>query len=233
MLISRRLPIGVALLAALAPAARAQGEVQITFDGALEPPGGARVAVAVVAGPAERTREVRLDLHLAAGTSGADLAALLAARLQAAGLEALAPTPAGPRAHVFVEDARSVTLELGAGLGGAVTLCEGAPELVRVEPARGGTSDCRLVVAVSAMHAHTERRARSSFEVRVAPELTAAQVSERLFARAVEAEWVSERPGLEGWRPVHLSDGSRITGFSVELAGHGSWRVDVRLPEAP
>lgn len=229
-----RPPLAAALVAALAPVTRASGTVQLTFDGELSPPGGARVVVAIAAGIGAAAREVRLDLHLAAGTSGADLAALLADRCAAAKLEVLAPAARGPRAHVFVEDARSVTLELDAGLGGAVTVCDGAPELLRVEtPGGPETGPVRLVVAASAVHGHTARRTRSSIELGLEPGLGPAQISERLLARAVEAGWVCERPGVEGWRLSHLEDGSRITGFGVELRAERPWRLELRVPEAP
>ena len=231
---SRRSPFrAAAVLVALAPALPAQGPVQLTFAGALEPPGGARVAVGVSAGLGKAAREVLLDLHLARGTSGADLAALLAQRLRAEGLDALAPASAGARAHVFVQDARAVVLELGEGLSGAVTVCAGPPALVRVVAPRGGGQRCRLVVTASALHAHTAQRTRSSFEVSLEPGATSAQASERLFQRAVEAQWVSERPGLEAWRPAHLGDGARLTGFGVELLSGDPWRLEVRLPEPP
>ena len=61
---------------ALAPGARADGLVQITFEGQIQPPGGALVEVAVDARVDDglQRREVRARLHLAYGTTAEELA---------------------------------------------------------------------------------------------------------------------------------------------------------------
>ncbi len=218
-------------LAALAPGgvARAEGLVQLAFFGSIQSPGGALVDVAVGMGEGERTRELRLSLHLAVGTTASDFAALLGERLRRASFDVIEPSHPGPVASLFVDRVRYVETRLGHGLRGSVTTSQEAPSRVHVRPPPVATEDAALLVGISTWRAHTSEGGRETLEVVLPADASAASISEQLATRGIEAGWVCERPSLDSWRPSRTIDGRDLTGCSIELSTREPWHLRVEL----
>lgn len=218
-----------ALLVLLAPLGAAQSLAQLSIGGSLVRASRVEVEVgAMVAGEARR-----LDVHvfLAAGTSGSDLAVLVARRLEASGFRAYLGGSAGapgPRA-LFIEEALFVNARVGDGLLGTVTSAEAAPSSLRVVAGEGADLDLALSAAV--VNPATRVHSTVSLRVPLQAGMHAAKCSEALMRTAAGAGWASDRPGSESWRPIRLADGSRFVGFSVEAPA--GCRVELRLVEAP
>ena len=117
------------LLLAAGPLAAAQGMVQLRFSGALGTDKSHLVEVEII--EAESGNELVLHVHLAAGTTGAELAELVARRAERAGISLTAPAPVAGSGSLFVDAASEVRMRLGGGLSGEVSCVEGAP-LVRI-----------------------------------------------------------------------------------------------------
>ena len=250
----RVLPAFLALASLLGPAAapaRAEGLVQLHFEGRIAPPGGARVEIEV-GGTATRDGQLadfgqKVDfgmyLHLGRGTGARDLVALLAQRLRDQGLDVVEPAGAAatdgdaaartpPGASLFVDRVRYVRIRLGTGLQGAVTLCEEAPIAVRVLPPGQTKAGARLYVGASTFTPHTGDHSLRALELELGSEASAPEVSEKLAQRAIASGWVCERPALDSWRPHQMLDGARITGCSIELESGADWRLEVELEPA-
>lgn len=212
----------------------AQGLVQITLEGALDREGGARVEVNVGARLPAGDREIDLGLHLARGTSGADLAGLLATRLERAGFDVLFPAPgtgAERAAHIFLEDALFVRLRAGHGLRATVTTPDAVPASVTIAPPHVRAEDARLVIGASTYSQHTKKRGLQTIELSLGAQDHVVQVAEKLHKVALEAGWVGFRPESKSWRPSKLKDAATPTGFSIEVDSDGDWRLEVELPE--
>lgn len=220
------------VLSLLSGPVAAEGLVQLSFAGQIERFGGARVELSVEARSGEELRRVELVPHLARGTGAADVAALLADRLQGAGIVVRPRTIGradGLRAHVFIEGTVAVRVRAGHGLSVSVTTCEEPPLSVALQSPRANVSTARVVISASTMHGHTEARELRTFEVELEPSLPGAQYSEVLFRTAIENRWIAERPEGRAWRPVRMADGSRITGVGVDVDTAGDWRLEVTL----
>lgn len=230
----------LALLLALpltaAPLDRAPGEwVQISLSGSLQRPGGARIELTVAAvDRVGEERRVSLEPHLAEATPAHDIASLLAQRLERAGIDHwLSSTEVQEpalRRDLFVERAVFVRLRLGHGLQSVLTVCEGAPSAVRVQPPVVTLEPGSLSFTASARHAHTEARSRERVHVNLAPTMHAARISEALSSQCLERGMIADRPRQDAWRILKLGDGSTLTGFSIGLQSTGDWALELELP---
>jgi len=225
--------LALALPLLLAPAARAEGLVQLSFGGEVEPPGGAPIELELGILEEGRVRPLSLNIHLAQRTSAADLAALLASRLERIGARSLLPRGSSSEGmtHVFVENVTHAYLRLGHGLRGQVTLCDAAPTSVRVQPPEIHAGGARIAIAATTFHPHNRHISRKELELELDELDGAAQVSEELARASIEAGWMADRPSPDRWAASRTSDGAAITGCSFELAGvgHADWRLEVEL----
>ena len=233
---SRLLALVVFFVAGLAPAARAQGLVQVALEGSITVQGGARVEATVTARVGEETRSAVLDLHLAQGSDAHVVAALLAERARLANLSVLSIGAAkGPTTSLFLGDVVSLELRLPAGLVGRIVVCEEAPSLVRLlpPPPSSAKGAARLVLAATTLHPVTGLGGRTVVDFALPADGSAVKASEQLFAHTVAAGWVADRPTNDAWRPVRVGDSSLVRGLSVEIVSEGpEWGLAVEL-DAP
>jgi len=215
--------------------ARAQGLVQLTFDGAIDTSGGGHVELEVTFADAKggwAPRTASLDLLLAEKTGANDVAGLIALRLERAGARVMftgANSPSRGPTNIFVEDVFAVGLRLGHGLSGSVTLCEDAPQSVRVAPGAESKSAATLSVSAHSLNPHTKDRARVSFDVQLPEKSTQVDASSRVMLAANAANWRSELKSNEWWLPGIATDKGNVTSCTFDLRSNGDWRLDVVL----
>ena len=213
----------------LAPLGAAQSLAQLSVGGSLTQASRAEVEVgAMVDGEARR---VDVHVFLAAGSTGSDLVKLVACRLQASDFQVHLGGEAGGGGPntLFIEKALFVNARLSGGLRGMLTSAEAAPTSLRVVAGQG--QDLDLDLAASVVHPATKEHSTVTLQVPIEAGMHAAKCSEVLMKTAAAAKWASDRPRTEHWRPIRLADGSRFTGFSVEVA-RGA-RVELNLAPAP
>jgi hypothetical protein len=225
-------PVATTLLAG---AARAQGPVQIVLSGEIDRPGGARVEFEVEFAN-EATRGERatasLSMFLAERTSAADLALLLERRCAAAGLRPLnaaAGQAARPVTCLFFDDVLGVSLRLGQGLQGTVTLGEDRPDSVLVLPPVDARSDASFRVTGSVWKAHDRRHGRVEFDLGLSAEASLARTAADLANAAAKSGWAGDLRGDESWLPAHSAGGGQIDGAHFDLRSSGDWRLEIRL----
>lgn len=228
-----RLLAALAILALTVPAS-ASGLVQLSLAGEIVETGGGQVRIEVEARVRGEVRRALLDAHLAEHTRANDVAALFAARARHAGLAVVAPDDGAARStfpQLFIEDVTAVRLRLGHGLWSTVTLCEDAPQALRVLPPKLVQEGAELIVGASTFHPHDHSRGRSVVEVEIDRFDSAAAIAEELFSLSTREGWVSDRPSPEVWRAVRMGNGARIQGVSVQLLAPGAdWGLEVELP---
>lgn len=234
------MPIRSFVLAVLvlvhAPAARAQGLVQIVLEGEIAQEGGARIELDLryetrIDGALREGRS-ELGLHLANHTSAADVALLLQRELGRAGAIVVAPAGGASdpkRASVFVDRALAVGLRLGRGLAAEVCLCDAAPALVRFLPPKEVKESARFVLASSTEHPHTKDRGRFDLALDFTAALSGEQASDLLTTGTINKGWTGQWLDHQAWRPQALISGARITGTCLALKSKGDWRLEVEL----
>lgn len=239
-------------LATLAPAA-AEGLVQLRFGGrasdllsAQDPDQrqalGTLVEVEVTArvsadtdDPFDGLRTLWLHVHVAPGTTGADLAALVSRRARDLGIRAITTEGSG---NLWIEAATEVNLRVGGGLAATIACAEGPPASLAVRPPARVRQGARLQVHASTVilpSGELPVRGMAALTVPLEPEASAASISAAL-ASAGQGEWVSDRPKGDSWRPIRMVNGAAFTGFSCQLSpsagtsqASGDWRLELTL----
>lgn len=227
-------------LLALTPAVRAEGLLQLRFGGRVNRTVfdeerktghfvGQLVEVEIGANVAGKPHALTLHVHLAPGTTGVDLATLVGQRLKSIGIKTVATPDSG---NLWVESANYVHLRLGGGLRAEIALAEGPPASLAIRPPTGGAMEQALRVDVTTVirpSGELPVRGAANLVIPLGKDFSAASISAEL-ARAGQKEWISDRPTGDTWRPVRMSNGAAITGFSVGLINeHEAWRVELRL----
>ncbi len=229
-----RIPLFVLALVACSLSTRAQGLVQLAFEGEIEPTGGARVEsdITFVDRSTGRPQTVSLALLLGERTSAVDFAGLLARRLEQAGAHVIfsgstAPTR-GP-ANLFVEDVTSVGLRLGRGLNAAITLCEDRPGSIKLAPGLEAPLGASLFVLAQTMEAHSHQPGRLTLDMKLADRADSTDVGTQMVKTSIDKGWFSELDGHETWRPGPTTDNGNVTSCSLNLRSNADWRIDVTL----
>lgn len=245
---SRVLPVLMLGFLALAPVGRAGGLLQLRFTGEVKrqlivsapddvarvaPHGGQLVEVEVGALVADKSHFVTLHVHLAPGTTGVELAALVARRLRSIGVESVTAPGSG---NLWIEDAEYLNLRLGGGLRAEIALAEGPPSSLAIRPPTREVVEQTLNVDVSTVSRPSGGlpvRGTAHLAIPLKADSSAASISAAL-TRAGQKEWISDRPAGDTWRPVKMKNGAAITGFSLNLGlgqeqGDGDWRAELRL----
>ena len=227
-------------LLALTPAVRAEGLLQLRFGGRVNRAVfdqerktghfvGQLVEVEIGANVAGKPHILTLHVHLAPGTTGVDLAALVGRRLNSMGIKTVGTPDSG---NLWVESAEYVHLRLGGGLRAEIALAEGPPKSLAIRPPTGGAMEQTLRVDVTTVirpSGELPVRGAANLVIPLGKDSSAASISAEL-ARAGQKEWISDRPTGDTWRPVRMSNGAAITGFSMGLINEEeSWRVELRL----
>lgn len=230
----RALPLLLAL-SLLAPAAAAEGLVQLTLHGSLTARGGAYVQVEVDRWTGKEVKRHDLHAHLAEGTTARDLAGLLHARFEHQGaVVRYSPDDSDDRAQLFVESATAVNLRLGFGLWAEVTTCEEAPVSIRIDEPQLQVGAAALTLTATTFHEHTDRPGRLRCELPIAKDANTAQIAQDLAARANDTGWVGERPSPDRWTPLRAQLGGAVIACNVRLESpDADWRLEValRVPE--
>ncbi|MEM1452230.1 MAG: hypothetical protein AAGI22_24195 [Planctomycetota bacterium] len=248
------LPLALLVSAVLtAGGARAQGLCQLHFDGRVavvdrlpvpKEEGGkngetrrrstghlVEIEIGILANQVER--DVVLHVHLARGTTGADLASLIASRLERLGTKPLLVDDGRGGASLWIESTRYVSMRLGGGLEVDVACAEGPPESIRVIPPSAVVADARLTVSASTALVMRDRppvRGRAAADIELAADDSSAGVAAKLW-ESTSKTWISDRPGGASWQPLKMASGAVITGLSLHLDSEdgGDWRVEIKL----
>jgi hypothetical protein len=221
----------IALLLLCLPAS-AGSSVQIAFSGTLSGAELNSVDIEIAASGAE-TPAVALHVALLRGTTAADLAGLLALRLGDAKFRHVQPPPSADRqqATLFVDGVSRISVRVSGGLHARIGLPECAPtSLLLLEPlthrCKGGisfhglTSDPRL-----------RQRAAVDFGIELNADSNATSAADGLATACARANWLSERPSHETWKPSVSFEGVNLIGSSVELESQqADWGLELQLP---
>ena len=234
---TRLVPLLISILS-FASGARADHLAQLSFEGRVSTAGGGRIEVSI---GARRTqddvaRQVDLGLHLAEGTSAADLTALIALRLEAAGILVLRPAPSDPDStltHLFVERAIFVQIRAGFGLKGTISSCENAPVSMRVLSSDALQAPAQLLISASTWHPHTERASSARLVIELEQGMHGSGVAEQLFLTATQAGWIGTRPSVDEWSPARMTEGARVRGMSICMDSPADWGLRVDIDERP
>ncbi len=244
--------LGAVLVIALTSApALAQGLCQLHFDGRIaardviteEGEEGAvaprsrltghlvEIEIGAFAGTTEK--DLVLHIHLAKGTTGGDLAQLIAKRLERLGVDVTLGSTAGGDATLWIERTRYVSLRLGGGLGVDVACAEGPPRSLRLVPPGAISADARMTVSASSALIRRDRaplRSRATADLELEAGISSAAAAKKLW-EATSKAWVCDRPGGDAWQPHKMQNGATITGLSFHLdsPGGGDWRFELVL----
>lgn len=189
------------------------------------------VEIGAFAGEAER--DLALHIHLARGTTGADLAQLIAKRLERLGVDVTLGAAKGGEASLWIDGARHVSLRLGGGISVDVACAEGPPKSLRLVPPNAILADARLTVSASAALIMRDRpplRSRIATDIELKADTSSAVAAKKLW-EATSKKWISDRPGGDTWQPHKMQNGATITGVSFHLdsPGGGDWRFELKL----
>jgi hypothetical protein len=224
-------------LALFSAPSRAQGLIQLSFEGALIPEGGAAVELELGAIGETEERVLSFRAHLAHGTTATQVAGLLAHMLARQAIEHRLfdePALAGGRpggAQLFVNDVTFVNLRLGHGLSVDVTLCQGAPARLRIDAPRAHKQPAEIAIHVSTLHHEMQSSGTAVVRVTASEGDDAGDLAERLVHTSIDSGWIARRPSVDSWSPVKMGDGSEIVGCSIEIETQGDWRFEVSLVE--
>lgn len=225
----------LAALVLLSLPAAAQSTVQLMLQGYVQTPGGASIDIEFAVRGADGSEAQLVSLHVALlqNTTAIDLATLLAARLSEAKIRHVAPAPASDRnrATLFVDGVSRVLVRVSDGLHATIGLPECAPTSVQLLPPlarRGGgsldfhgvTNDARL-----------RQRGAVDFSVGFEADTTPTLAVESLANACARANWLSERPSHETWKPSPSYEGLSLVGTSLSLdTAAADWGIELRLP---
>jgi len=225
----------LAALVLLSLPATAQSTVQLMLTGSVQNPKGGSIDVEIaVRGPDGREGTVvSLHMVLLSSTTALDVATLLDARLTEAKIRHVAPAAASERdrATLFVDGVSRVLLRVGDGLHARVGLPEGAPTSVQLLPPLSLPGKANLFVRGTTQDARLRQRGSIEFSVELAADSTPTQAVELLSNACARANWLSERPNHDTWKPSPNFEGLQLVGTSFDLDTTASdWGIELRLP---
>lgn len=213
--------------------AGAEGMVQISLHGQITSRGGAPVEIHVGHWDGQKVVPVDLNLHLAEKTTAQDVAHLLVSRLKRAGATVEFPAANSNRSdsvQIFIEHTTLVSFRLGHGLWAGVTTCESGPEAIRFQVPLVQKESADILVCTTTFHPHLKKPGRTLVELDVDEFSTSGAICEILFNQGLAKGLIGDRPSADRWRPVKGTDGSLVTGFSIELLSPGAdWGLEVML----
>ncbi|MCB9903575.1 MAG: hypothetical protein H6831_04130 [Planctomycetes bacterium] len=226
-------PLALAFLVALAPAAAAEGLVQLSLHGELSEAGGAFVQVEVDVWHDTELRRHDLHAHLAQGTSAHELADLLATRLTEAGVQVRyseADSAKDAAAQLFIEHTTALNLRLGFGLWGEVTTCEEAPKWIRLVEPQLAKGAARIDLTATTYHEHLKQPGRLKLSLPLTKDSNTASISQDFSRLAAENHWVGERPSPDRWTPLRSELGAAVIACNIRCESpEADWRLEVQL----
>ena len=226
----------LAALVLFALPAAAQSSVQLMLEGYVTRPSGTAIDVEFGTRAAGGVEATPLSVHmvLLPGTTACDVAALLDARLAEAKIRHVAPAPVqqpASRATLFVNDVTRVQVRVGDGLRCTIGLPEGAPTSVLLMPPLARTGKSNLVFHGVTNDARLRKRGLVEFAVDFAADTTPTMAVESMANACARANWLSERPSHETWKPSASFEGLELVGTSFTLdSSEADWGLELHLP---
>ena len=224
----------VALVLLALPAA-ADGPLQLMLSGHVQSSTGTSIDLefVVLAPDGAEPQLVSLHMSLLPNTTAIDVAALLDARLSAAKIRHVAPAPAGERAQatLFVDGVSRLLVRVGDGLHATIGLSEGAPASVQLLPplARRGKGSFKFHGVTH--DPRMRQRGVLDFSVELEADTAPIQALESIANACARANWLSERPSHETWKPAPAYEGLDLVGTSFTLdTSAADWGIELRLP---
>jgi len=224
----------LAALVLLALPASAQGTVQVMLYGHVQNPTGTTIDVEFAVRAEDGTERTAVAVHMALlpNTRAFDVVALLDARLTEAKVRHVAPAPPSDpnQATLFVDGLTRVQLRVSDGLSATIGLPEGAPSSVQLLPplARSGKASLEFHGVTS--DARLRKRGVIDFGLELAADATPTMAVESLANACARANWLSERPTHETWKPSATFEGLELVGTSFSLGtSQADWGLELRL----
>jgi hypothetical protein len=213
----------------------AQSTVQLMLAGHVQNAKGTSVDVEFGVRNPEggETTTVALHAALLQNTTAVDVAALLAARLSEAKIRHVAPATGSDRnqATLFVEGVTRVLVRAGDGLFATLGMTEGAPTSVLLLPPLAQPGKGRLVFRGTTQDARLRQRGSIEFGIDLLADTTPTLAVESLSNACARANWLSERPTHETWKPSASFEGLQLIGTSFALdTTTADWGIELRLP---
>ena len=227
----------LAALVLLALPASAQSTVQLMLFGTVSNPAGAPVDIEFATRASDGSEGPSMALHmvLLPSTTAMELAALLDARLTQAKISHVAsapePRPDHPnRATLFVDGITRVQVRVSDGLFATIGLPEGAPTSVLLMPPLARSGKSRLSFKGVTNDERLRKRGTIEFGVEFAPDTTPTLAVENMANACSRANWLSERPTHETWRPSASFEGLALVGTSFSLdSSQADWGLELHL----
>lgn len=219
----------------VAPVARST--VQLMLAGHIEGEDGACIDLEIASHPSDgqELKLASLHLFLAPRTTAADVAALLTRRLDQATIGYLAPSQGPDREHasLFLESIGRISVRVTDGLRATLGVTDGVPAAVQVLPPLARQASGSVRVHGVTWDARMRQRQHIGFEVALDGQMNATGAAEAFVTACSEAQWLSEKPSHESWRPLNSLEGRELQGVNfVLLPGEGDWGLELRLPGA-
>ncbi len=216
----------------------AQSTVQLTLYGSVSKPAGAPVDIEFAVRGTDGSESQLMALHmvLLQSTTAADLVALLDARLARAKIAHVASAEAPRageinRATLFVDGVTRVQLRVSDGLMATLGLPEGSPTSVLLMPPLAGSGKSHLSFKGVTNDARLRKRGAIEFSVDFPPDTTPTLAVESLANACARANWLSERPSHDTWKPSASFEGVELVGTSFSLdTREADWGIELRLP---
>lgn len=217
--------------------AHAADTVQLQLRGKIGPRGAVLdIELDSVANASGARSLVRVHAFLAPQTRASDALAMLRMRLEGERWAyAHAPSSSeGLEASLVLPQVARASVRTAGGLEFTLTLCEGVPASVGVLDPLGVAQDTRLLVLGQTWNP----RMRERRELVIVAPLRAADgptgSAQALLTATGKAQWISESPSRETWRPVASKEGTELSGLSFQFqrepdAAPGDWGLELVL----
>ncbi|MBK7641523.1 MAG: hypothetical protein IPJ19_00495 [Planctomycetes bacterium] len=216
--------------------ASAQSTLQLKLDGRIAPESGSTIDIEIVATPPEEgagPRSVSLHMVLLQDTMAADVASLLDLRLRDAKIRHVLPAASADRLHasLFVEDATRILVRVSDGLTARVGLTERGPTSVLLLPPVAHAGAAKLTFHGTTSDARLRTRGAIDFAIDLRADTSPTQAVELLANTCASANWLSERPSHDTWKPSVSFEGLELVGTSFSLEpGSSDWGLELVLP---
>ena len=225
----------LAALVLLALPASAQSTVQLMLAGHVQPGTGTAVdfEFGVRGSDGAEAQTTALHMVLLQSTSALDLAILISARLDAAKVRHVAPAAGSDReqATIFVEGITRLQVRVSDGLRAVIGLPEGAPTSVLLMPPLAHSGKSHLSFHGVTNDARLRKRGAVAFAVDLLADTTPTLAVESLANACARANWLSERPSHETWKPSPSFEGQDLVGTNFALdTSESDWGIELHLP---
>ncbi|MEZ6014214.1 MAG: hypothetical protein R3F49_03805 [Planctomycetota bacterium] len=180
----------------------------------------------VVVGVERQGLQATVPLHFIDGSSGADVALAVGARLAQLGVEVTGPADGG--CSLFLDGLDAVRLLGDGGCRVGASAMDGSISALRITPLSVTAGDAVVSLGVVTASPHDLTRDFHQVVVPIAAEGGAPGAAARILDTLAKEGWAGERPGGSAWRPIRDKGGRDVVGLSASVDGSG-WQISIEL----